>query len=285
MTLHNVGHLALIFHPEALRIIGTELRVNRAAESSAVSQMKPAAIVLVGGRSSRMGQPKAALDFGGMPLLTRIVVELKRRFDEIVIVAAPASEGQPRIEIPGLKIVHDETAFAGPLDALRRGLNALEHTVAFVCSCDLPLLNSDVAAELVAMLDDFDAVIPEVGGKLQPLHAVYRKRCANAIESLAASGEKRLTAGRQCDQREKSRRRRSAERFDPQLRSFFNVNTPEDYQRALKLAGLAEIKSRRYAFFSHLRIGRRAARASSTRETGKVCGAFLTRSGSFNASS
>ena len=46
-----------------------------------------------GGRSSRMGQPKAALDFGGMPLLTRIVVELKRRFDEIVIVAAPASEG------------------------------------------------------------------------------------------------------------------------------------------------------------------------------------------------
>ena len=68
-----------------------------------------------------MGQPKAALDFGGMPLLTRIVIELKWWFDEIVIVAAPKSEGLPHIEIPGLKIVHDETAFAGPLDALRRG--------------------------------------------------------------------------------------------------------------------------------------------------------------------
>jgi molybdopterin-guanine dinucleotide biosynthesis protein A len=195
--------------------------------------------VLVGGRSSRMGQPKAALDFGGMPLLTRIVVELKRRFDEIVIVAAPASEGQPRIEISGLKIVHDETAFAGPLDALRRGLNALEHGVAFACSCDLPLLNSDVAAGLVAMLDDFDAVIPEVAGKLQPLHAVYRKGCANAIESLAASGEKRLTAsanainGRRVGEEE-------LRKIDPELRSFFNVNTPEDYRRALKIAGLAK---------------------------------------------
>jgi molybdenum cofactor guanylyltransferase len=198
-----------------------------------------AAIVLVGGRSSRMGRPKAALDFGGMPLLTRIVVELKRRFDEIVIVAAPASEGQPRIEIPGLKIVHDETAFAGPLDALRRGLNALEHTVAFACSCDLPLLNSDVAAELVAMLDDFEAVIPEVGGKLQPLHAVYRKRCANAIESLAASGEKRLTAGASAFDARKVGEE-ELRTIDPQLRSFFNVNTPEDYQRALKLAGIAK---------------------------------------------
>jgi molybdopterin-guanine dinucleotide biosynthesis protein A len=203
-----------------------------------VSSAKEAgAIVLVGGQSSRMGQPKAALDFGGMPLLTRIVIELKWWFDEIVIVAAPETAGQPRIEIPGLTIVHDETAFAGPLDALRRGLNALEHDVAFACSCDLPLLNSDVAADLVGMLDDFDAVIPEVGGKLQPLHAVYRKHCANAIESLAANGEKRLTAsasainGRRVTEQE-------LRKIDPQLTSFFNVNTPDDYQRALKLAGI-----------------------------------------------
>ena len=87
------------------------------------------------------------------------------------------------------------------------------------------------------MLDDFDAVIPEVGGKLQPLHAVYRKQCANAIESLAASGEKRLTANaavinaRMVGEDE-------LRKLDPQLNSFFNVNTPEDYQRALELAGL-----------------------------------------------
>src|SRR5258707_13960396 len=133
-----------------------------------------------------MGQPKAALDFGGIPLLTRIVIELKWWFDEIVIVAAPETAGQPRIEIPGLKIVHDEAAFGGPLDALRRGLDAIDHDVAFACSCDLPLLYSDVAAVLVAMLDEFDAMIPEGRGMLQPRHAVERKHCANSIATRMA---------------------------------------------------------------------------------------------------
>lgn len=184
-----------------------------------------------------MGQPKAALDFGGVPIVTRIVIELKRRFDEVVIVAAPVSAGQPQIEIAGVKIVHDETAFAGPLDALRRGIDALDHSVAFACSCDLPLLNCDVAAALVAMLDDFDAVIPEVGGKLQPLHAVYRKQGARTIETLVASGEKRLTAiaaalnARKVDEDE-------LKKIDPELLSLFNVNTPEDYRRAREIAGL-----------------------------------------------
>jgi len=185
-----------------------------------------------------MGRPKAVLDFGGVPLLNRIVIELKRRFDEIVIVAAPESESQVRIEIPGLKIVHDESAFAGPLGALRRGLKALDHDVAFACSCDLPLLNADVAVGLIAMLNDFDAVIPEVGGKPQPLHAVYRKRCASAIESLAASGEKRLTASAGAINAKRVGEH-ELRRLDPELDSFFNVNTPEDYQRALKMAGLA----------------------------------------------
>src|SRR5260370_16956846 len=112
------------------------------------SAKEAGAIVLVGGRSSRMGQPKAALDFGGIPLLTRIVIELKWWFDEIVIVAAPETAGHPRIEIPGLKIVHDEAAFAGPLDALRRGLNAPAHDLPFPPSSHLPLLLSDRPPDL-----------------------------------------------------------------------------------------------------------------------------------------
>ena len=183
-----------------------------------------------------MGRPKAALDFGGVPLLTRVVNELKRRFDEIVIVAASASEGELSIEIPGLKLIHDETAFAGPLDALRRGLDALDHEVAFAGSCDLPLLNADVAARLVAMLDDFDAVIPEVGGKIQPLHAVYRKRCARAIETLQARGETRLSPIVDAIN-VKRIGEGELRKVDPELRSFLNVNSPEDYQKALKLAG------------------------------------------------
>jgi molybdenum cofactor guanylyltransferase len=202
------------------------------------SAVAASAIVLAGGRSSRMGQPKASLDFGGVPLLTRVIAELGRRFSEIVVVAAPESEPTPELNLPATRILRDETAFAGPADALRRGLDAVSHETAFACSCDLPLLDSNVAAQLVAMLDDYDAVIPEVGGKLQPLHAAYRKRCAGALVAMAARGEARLGA---IADAVKTRRVSEDElrALDPELRSLFNVNTPEDYRRALAMAGLS----------------------------------------------
>jgi len=202
------------------------------------SMAAASAIVLAGGRSSRMGRPKAALDFGGVPLLKRTISELKRRFAEIVVVAAPESEDSLQMDLPAIKVVRDETAYQGPLDALRRGLDAISNEIAFACSCDLPLLDSDVAAAIVAMLADFDAAIPIVGEKPQPLHAAYRKRCAGALAALAMRGESRLIAIADA-----VNTRRISENdllvLDPQLHSFFNLNAPGDYRRALKIAGLA----------------------------------------------
>jgi molybdopterin-guanine dinucleotide biosynthesis protein A len=196
------------------------------------------AIVVAGGRGSRMGRPKASLDFGGVPMLARIVSELKRRFAEIVVVAAPESEDSIPLDIPATKTIRDETAFQGPSDAIRRGLEAVSNEIAFACSCDLPLLDAEVAAAIVAMLGDFDAAIPIVGGKLQPLHAAYRKRCAGALATLAARGEPRLTA---IADAVNTRRISESEllALDPQLHSFFNLNTLDDYRRALKIAGIA----------------------------------------------
>jgi molybdenum cofactor guanylyltransferase len=196
------------------------------------------AIVLAGGRSSRMGLSKASLDFGGVPMLVRIITELRRRFAEIVVVAAPESEGVLPSIPQGVLLLRDQTPFQGPADALRRALEAISSDAAFACSCDLPLLDADVAAAIVAMLGDFDAAIPIVGEKLQPLHAAYRKRCARAIAAMGARGESRLSAiaeavnARRVEERE-------LRKIDPELRSLFNVNTPDDFKRALELAGLA----------------------------------------------
>jgi len=196
------------------------------------------AIVLAGGRSSRMGQAKATLRFGGVPLIERIVTELSREFDEIVVVAAPESEGQVLPRLPGVLIVRDEREFEGPVGAMARGLDAISHDAAFACACDLPMLDSRVARALIEMLAAYDAVIPEVAGVMHPLHAAYRKRCAPVLERMSASGERRLAAIA-----ERASVRRVAESeyraMDPRLRSIFNLNTPEDYARALKLAGLA----------------------------------------------
>ena len=193
------------------------------------------AIILAGGRSSRMSKPKAALDFGGESILERMVEELAPSFDDLIIVAAPEHEESFRIEIPRARIVRDEVAFAGPLDALRRGLVAARHEIAFACSCDLPMLKSDLAAELCSLIGEHAAAIPIVDNRLQPLCAVYRKSAAGSIAKLIANGAQRLLVLAQVlDTRRVSTD--ELRRVDPTLASFINVNTPDDYTRALKLA-------------------------------------------------
>jgi molybdopterin-guanine dinucleotide biosynthesis protein A len=206
-----------------------------AAKIQASAQIS--AIIVAGGQGSRMGRSKAMLDFGGVPMIARIVRQLLRRFDDVVIVAAPESVEHLDIGTDAAKIICDEIAFQGPADALRRALRAVGSESAFACSCDLPLLDADVAIALRAMLDNFDAVIPEIAGRIQPLHAVYRTACADALEAMAARGEKRLVAIADA-----VKTRRVAERelraIDPELLSFVNVNTPGDYARALRIAGI-----------------------------------------------
>jgi molybdopterin-guanine dinucleotide biosynthesis protein A len=216
--------------------------------------MSASAIILVGGRSARMGQAKATLRLGGMTLIERTVAELSRAeltptelarveparmFDDIVVVAAPQSAA---IELPPLgavTIAHDEDAYQGPVGALARGLRAARHELAFACSCDLPMLSGAVASWLVSLIDGYDAVIPRVGGRLQPLHAAYRRRCAGALDAMLARGEHRLTAiADAVNSRISARIVSEAEyrRADPDALSCFNINTPEDYARAKTLA-------------------------------------------------
>jgi len=205
--------------------------VDGRGESTIVSSAS--AIILAGGRSARMGQAKATLRIGGMTLIERTIAELARVFDDIVVVAAPEAAA---IELPALgavTIVHDDDAYQGPVGALARGLRAARHELAFACSCDLPMLRCDVAAWLMSLVGDRDAVIPQIGVRLQPLHAVYRRRCAGALDAMLARGEHRLSA---IADAVNSRIVSEAEyrRADPDALSCFNVNTPEDYARALR---------------------------------------------------
>jgi molybdenum cofactor guanylyltransferase len=192
------------------------------------------AIILAGGRSARMGRPKATLRLGGTTLIERTVAELARVFDDIVVVAAPESEG---IELPILStatIVHDDEAYRGPVDALARGLRAARYEFVFACSCDLPMLRAEVAAWMLSLADGYDAVIAWVDGRLQPLHAVYRRRCDSALDAMLARGEHRLGAvadavtARIVSEIE-------YRRADLEALSCFNINTPEDYARAARL--------------------------------------------------
>jgi molybdenum cofactor guanylyltransferase len=199
------------------------------------------AVILAGGRSSRMGLPKAALPFGPSTILERLIDTLSGAFAEIIVVAAPRRDEPFSIEHilkdrADLVVERDDAAFAGPVGALRRGLARARGEIVFACSCDLPLLRSDTAHALCAMIAGDDAVIPQLEGMLQPLCAAYRSDpTVVALAAMEAAGEHRLTliAGRLkvCTIDETALRA-----IDRDLRSFLNVNTAEDYARALRLA-------------------------------------------------
>ena len=198
------------------------------------------AIILAGGKSSRMGLPKATLPFGRATIIERLIDELGGAFAEVIVVAAPAADEPLSLdrllaEWPDVDVVRDAVAHEGPAVALGRGLAHARGEIAFACSCDLPLLDAAVARALCAMIEAHDAVIPEVDGRLQPLHAVYRRvPSIAALAAMATANERRLGA---IADRLNVRRVVASEmrRLDPDLRSLLNVNTAEDYARALRL--------------------------------------------------
>ncbi len=186
-------------------------------------------MVLAGGKSSRMGRPKAMLPFDGAPLIVHIVALLRRSFDDIVVVAAPGQD------LPILRgnVVRDVVADQGPVGGLCYGLRAAATDVSFVTACDAPFLNGELVSHLVSQLEGYDAVVPCWGGRLQPLPAVYKRTVLPVVEEQLARGDLKIAA---LFDRVRTRRIDEAEvrRFDPGGDSFFNINTPNDYAAALE---------------------------------------------------
>lgn len=188
------------------------------------------AVLLAGGRSSRMGRPKAWLEFGGRPLLTLLGERLAAAGAEVVVVAAPGQEVPPA---PG-RVARDEAPGEGPVAGLVVGLREVSRPAALVVSCDVPFLDLRFVRRLADRLPGYDVVVPEWEGRLQPLQAVYRP----SVRPLLAEG---LAAGR----------RRPVDLYDrvptcivpeaevrrivPDGLTFLNMNTPADYRRALEL--------------------------------------------------
>ena len=189
----------------------------------------PSAIVLAGGRSSRMGRPKALLPFDGVPLIVHIVSMLRDVVGDVIVVAAP---GQDLPALP-VRIVRDEVPHQGPVGGICYGLRAARGEAAFVTSCDSAFLNPDVIARLFEARAGYDVVVPHWAGRLQPLHAVYAATVLPQLEAQLARGELRPVS---LFERVPTLRIEEDElrRIDPGGWSVFNMNTPEDYARALE---------------------------------------------------
>lgn len=201
--------------------------------------MNVGGIILCGGKSSRMGSPKALLPFGPETMLQRVVRLLDEVVSPIVVVAAP---GQSLPLLPEHVIItRDEREGRGPLEGLRAGLLVLPEEVeaAYATSCDVPLLVPDFVRRMIQRLGGDEISVPESGGFTHPLAAVYRRRVLPVVESLLQSDRLRpvflFDAVRTCRVQSDD-----LTEVDPELRTLRNLNHREDYLAALKDAGLAD---------------------------------------------
>jgi molybdopterin-guanine dinucleotide biosynthesis protein A len=197
---------------------------------------RAAGIVLCGGKSTRMGTSKALLPFGSETMLQRVVRILGEVVAPMVIVAAADQElpALPRDVI----VTRDEKEGRGPLEGLRAGLKALPANVdaAYVTSCDVPLLVPGFVHQILDLAEGYDIAVMEIDGFTHPLSAVYRRSALPHVERLLA--ENRLRPVFLFEAVQTRRVRPDEMTADPDLRTLRNLNTREDYARALVEAGL-----------------------------------------------
>jgi molybdopterin-guanine dinucleotide biosynthesis protein A len=190
-----------------------------------------------------MGRDKALLTIepGGVPVISRVLAAVAQVADDVFIVA-PDRAGYSDLGVP---IVPDLRPGYGPLGGLETALRTAGHDHCLVVSCDLPFLDPNLLAWLAVRPRRYDVLLPMVpvpdepdgAVRPQPLLAIYTRSCLPAIEDLLAEGDLKLT---RLVERIDAERVGPDElrRHDPELRSFFNMNSPADARIAA--AWLAE---------------------------------------------
>ena len=242
-----------------------------------------AGIVLAGGKSSRMGSPKAALYWHGSTLLRRVTGIVARSVDGPVVVVSAPGQALPALDL-AVEMVADEREGRGPLQGLAAGLAAIgdRAEVAYVSSTDVPLLHPAFVRRVVSAVDDgVDVALPDVGGYRQPLSAAYRVALANTVQELVAADRMRpaflFERSRVLQLVEADLLQDGAlNRLDPELASVSNLNEPADYERAHALPA-PEIVVERFGPLATAGSGarRQTVRAWSLAEAAAAAGVTL----------
>ena len=208
-----------------------------------------------------MGRSKAWLPFGGEAMLLRVLRLLGEAVGPLVVVAAP---DQDLPVLPSdIMLVHDEEKGRGPLEGMAAGLAALrgQADAAYISSCDVPFLKPAFVRRLIELLGDQAICVPKIGDFHHPLAAVYRLEVAETVAKLLAQNRLRpvflfesvatriVTANEVVD-------------IDPDFRTLRNLNSPEDYEAAVRhfASGMVPDRRGRRSYVT----GRRNLKASFT---------------------
>lgn len=209
-----------------------------------------------------MGRDKAWVELDGKPMIVRVLDALRQVCDDVIIVA----NDRAQFESLGVRVVGDEYPNSGSLGGVYSGLHAAQNDLAIAVACDMPFLNPDVLRLLISVSSDCDVIIPSVRRAqdmrderkaerasnvdlarkpdrpnnrpdtakrrdLHPLHAIYRKTCLEPMREAIAHEDLRMIAFHDAV-RVHIVEQSEIESLDPQHLSFWNVNTPQELERA-----------------------------------------------------
>jgi len=183
------------------------------------------ALILAGGESRRMGQDKATLVLDGKTLLAHVTTTMQAVFPRVIVSVRQLRSGVD------VSQVCDEQPGNGPLAGLIAGLAQADTPWVFAVACDMPFVTKAVVERLAAARGGHQAVVPMVGGYAQPLSAFYAANTLGTMRTVLAEGDRSMRRILQkldtCYVDEADLRA-----ADPQLRSFFDLDTPQDFQQA-----------------------------------------------------
>ncbi len=206
-------------------------KVNRNIENSLTEvEMMLTSIVLAGGKSSRLGNCKLSESLCGKSLIEHVIGQLEPISNQVLIITA--KEQSSFIITYKTEVITDLYPGKGPLGGIYTGLLASKSPYSLVVGCDMPFLNINLLRYMLTLIQGFDAIVPRLEmDKIEPLHAIYSRRCTNIIQTQLDHEHLKIsqTLDKLCIRYVE---REECIRFDPYLLSFFNINSPADLRRA-----------------------------------------------------
>ncbi len=215
------GRFTVYCHREAITVDS-----GRGAQRSGGRIPGVTAVILAGGRSSRMGSNKALLPYRGGRFIEAIHRQLAELFDEVLLVT---NTPEQYAFLPCRK-VPDLFPGLGALAGLHAGLHHAATPHIFAVACDMPYLNDTLIRRLSQLRSEADVIIPEGENGAEPLHALYGKACLFPMADALAADERRIISFFP-RVRVKRFAREQVALIDPDFDCFRNINTPDDYYR------------------------------------------------------
>lgn len=211
-------------HPgENVPPIGSARPVDRSETESADRVPGVTGVVLAGGRSRRFGENKALVRIHGVPMIERVARVLQQVFERVIL-STNDPEPYRFLRLPTVEDLHPGV---GPLGGLHAGLSRMADDAGFFVACDMPFLQPGLIRYMARLFPEADAVVPRIGPYVEPLHALYRRRCVDPVLRAIQEGERRIVSFYPAV-RIRYVEESDIRAFDPGLKAFTDVNRPEE---------------------------------------------------------